>query len=93
MNLVASQGFRYTVETMRALRMLGLGWMGGPGSEFIVIMESDRHRPPHRYRVVAGRRASTLTREFDAAVGNGFVPVGLVVGLAERETLILLERR
>ncbi len=93
MNLTASQGFRYTADTMRALRKFGLGWMGGPGSQFVVVMETDRRRPPCQYRVIAGRRATTLEREFDAAVGEGFVPVGLTVGVAERETLVLLERR
>ncbi len=93
MNLTASQGFRYTADTMRALRKFGLGWMGGPGSQFVVIMESDRHRPTARYRLLAGKRAGTVEREFDEAVGRGFVPVGLAVGLAERDTLVLLERR
>jgi hypothetical protein len=94
MNGAAVKGFRLTPGTLHAQQKGAVPIFGGRmGTEYVAIMEkcTDTHSVAG-YVIVGARRIGTLTREFDAAVAKGLVPVAMTLGYSDQEMLVVLER-
>jgi hypothetical protein len=89
----SAEGFTVTPGTLHAVQKGSVLGMPRLGSEYMVVLQKGAGAAPGpEYFIVAFRKRSTLTREFDEAVAAGYAPVAAVIGFQEQDSLVLFER-